>query len=377
MAGRTFRIAIYAATFVPNKDGVAKTLHELVKTIGESGHVMSIWSSDVPENEARSYGIHRTPSLPVFAYPAYRFGFFRPKNKRELDDFKPDLIHISTPDIAGLGFLRYGRKNGIPVSSVFHTDFPSYLRFYHIGFLGAPLWYYLRKFYNGCDIVLAPTREIMTKLGNMGIRRTDIWSRGIHLDRYNPSKRSQDFRQRLGIGDETVIMFSGRFVNYKGTDVVVSVYERMMKHHAGQVRFLMIGSGPEEARLRKSMPEAIFTGYLIGEELYRAYASSDIFLFPSTTETFGNVVLEAMASGVPCVVSDKGGCQELIKDSGGGLISRSDDANSFYDNCKKLLDRKEIHTRLREKALSFSKTRSWETINRDLLSKYEKTIMNR
>ncbi|MCU0798429.1 MAG: glycosyltransferase family 1 protein [Candidatus Thermoplasmatota archaeon] len=368
------RIAIYAATFVPNKDGVAKTLHELVSTISKEGHEMAIWSSDVPEDVAKEHRVNITPSLPVFAYPAYRFGFFRPRNAKELDEFDPDIIHISTPDIAGLGFLRYGRKRKLPVSSVFHTDFPSYMRYYHVGFLKPLLWSYLKHFYNACDIVLAPTKKIEAMLKERGVKRTGLWSRGIHNERYNPSNRSSDFRKKHGIGNEVVYLFSGRFVHYKGLDVLISTYERMMREYGMQIKFLVIGSGPEEHRLKERMPEAVFPGYLTGVDLYEAYASSDIFLFPSTTETFGNVVLEAMASGLPCIVSDKGGCQELVNGSKGGLVSISDDVDSFVENCKRLLNDLTLRYELKNNAIEFSKTRSWDVINCDLLIKYDYII---
>ncbi len=320
--------------------------------------------------------VNVTPSLPVFAYPAYRFGFFRPKNKKELDAIDPEIIHISTPDIAGLGFLCYGRKRGIPISSVFHTDFPSYMKYYHVGFLEPLLWIYLKHFYNACDIVLAPTEEIKKRLLKKGIRNIGIWSRGIHLDRYNPSNRSQEFRMRYGIGDEIVFLFSGRFVHYKGLDILISTYQRMKKEYGGRIKFLIIGSGPEEQRLKKQMPDAIFPGYLTGLDLYQAYASSDIFLFPSTTETFGNVVLEAMASGLPCIVSNKGGCQEIVTRSKGGLVSISDDIGSFVNNCERLLNNMKLRDDLKKNALAFSKTMSWDEINGELLKNYEEIIYN-
>lgn len=370
------RIAIYAATFVPNKDGVAKTLHELVRTISKDGHEMAIWSSDVTEDMVKEHRVNITPSLPVFAYPAYRFGFFRPKNTKELDNIGPDIIHISTPDVAGLFFLRYGRKRGIPISSVFHTDFPSYMKYYHVGFLEPLLWTYLKHFYNACDIVLVPTEDIKTRLVKKGIRNIEIWSRGIHLERYNPSNRSQEFRRRNGIGDEVVFLFSGRFVHYKGLDILISTYQRLMKEYGVRIKFLVIGSGPEEQRLKKRMPDAIFPGYLTGLDLYQAYASSDIFLFPSTTETFGNVVLEAMASGLPCIVSNKGGCQEIVTISKGGLVSLSNDVDSFFLNCERLLNNIELRHELRKNALAFSKTMSWDKINGELLKRYTEIINN-
>jgi glycosyltransferase involved in cell wall biosynthesis len=354
---------------------VAKTIHELVNSIRKNGHEFAIWSSDVPEEVATEYNVRRTPSLPVFAYPAYRFGFFGSKTSREIDSFSPDIIHISTPDMAGLGFLRYGLKRGIPVSSVFHTDFPSYMSYYHVSFLKPLLWMYLRRFYNSCNTVLAPTKDVKRRLELKGIRNVDIWARGIHLDMYNPSKRSIEFRDRYGLSDEMIILFSGRLVHYKGLDVLIAVYDEVSRRYGDKIKFLVIGSGPEEGKLKKMMPDAVFPGYLTGETLYQAYASSDIFLFPSTTETFGNVILEAMASGLPCIVSDKGGCRELVNESNAGMISRSDDILSFSENCFKMIEDPTLRKRFKGNAFSFSCIMSWDKINGKLLKKYSDMVL--
>jgi len=203
------------------------------------------------------------------------------ETRSQLDAFAPDIVHISTPDIIGRKFLLYARERSLPVASAYHTDFPSYLAYYRLGFAAPALWRYLVWFYNSCNTVLAPNEIVREKLLEKGIRTVGIWSRGIDRDLFNPARRSLALRKEWRAEGRTVFVFAGRFVWYKDIRVVMDLYERFIREGLGdRVRFVMIGSGPEEDELRSHMPEAVFTGYLTGSELPRAYASGDIFFFP-------------------------------------------------------------------------------------------------
>jgi len=274
------------------------------------------------------------------------------ETRSQLDAFAPDIVHISTPDIIGRKFLLYARERSLPVASAYHTDFPSYLAYYRLGFAAPALWRYLVWFYNSCNTVLAPNEIVREKLLEKGIRTVGIWSRGIDRDLFNPARRSLALRKEWRAEGRTVFVFAGRFVWYKDIRVVMDLYERFIREGLGdRVRFVMIGSGPEEDELRSHMPEAVFTGYLTGSELPRAYASGDIFLFPSTTEAFCNVALEAVSSGLLAVVSDIGGCRDIVELSGGGLVARAGDVDDFFDRCRELLDSSDTLERQRKKGL--------------------------
>ncbi|MBN1279086.1 MAG: glycosyltransferase family 1 protein [Chlorobiaceae bacterium] len=373
------KIALYAGTYVKDKDGAVRSIYQLVASFRKKGHEVVVWSSDVSEQDSHgSLKVHRLPSVPIPLYPDYKLGFFGSVTESELNAFTPDIVHISTPDIVGRRFLLYAKKKKLPVVSVYHTDFPSYLGYYKLGFALGPVWKYLRWFYNSCDVLFAPNDIVRQNLQRKGIRNVEIWSRGIDREVFHPLRRSEELRREWGAAGRTVFVYAGRFVLYKDIEVVMSVYERFMRDGYGdKVSFVMIGSGPEEAEMRRRMPDAVFTGYLTGTALPEAYACGDVFLFPSTTEAFGNVVLEAFATGLPAVVSDIGGCMELVRKSGAGLVAEAGDVDQFYAHCRNLLEDIRKCAALRQKGLDFADGQSWAVVNGALIDRYLALIERR
>ncbi len=371
------RIALYSGALAKDKDGVAKTLHELVSSIREAGHEAMLWTSDVPVGTICGFDIHRAFSLPLLIYRDYRIGFYGPEIKAKLGRFAPDVFHISTPDVIGYNFLKYARWRGIPVVSVYHTDFMAYLRYYNISLLKKLGWAYGRWFYNKCDTVFVPTERIRSELREQGIRNAKIWSRGIHPDSYSPVFRSAALRRRWGLDGKFVILYVGRFVWYKDLSVLIRIYERIKDLGRSDIGFVLVGSGPCERELQRRLPEAVFPGYLVGPELSETYASGDLLVHPSTTETFGNVVLEAMASGLPVVVADRGGCPELVDKSGGGLVAEAWRPGSFVDRILKLRDDQDLYGWCGESALAFARRRSWKEINSVIIDEYRRLAEKR
>jgi phosphatidylinositol alpha 1,6-mannosyltransferase len=367
------KIAIYVGTYVKDKDGAVRSIYQLVDSLRASGHDVAVWSPDISRQEDPSLEVHKVPSVPIPLYSDYRLGFFDGRTLQELDRFAPDIIHISTPDIVGRKFLLYARKNGIPTGSAFHTDFPSYLSYYRLGFAEKLAWDYLVRFYNACDVVLAPNESTKQKLASKGIRNIELWSRGIDRKLFDPARRSEKLRRSWRAEGKTVFIYAGRFVPYKDIDVVISLYRRFMDEGYGdRVRFVMIGSGPEEERMVREMPEAVFAGYLTGEALPEAYASGDVFLFPSTTEAFCNVVLEALASGLPSIVSDEGGCMELVNRSRAGFVARAGDVDSFFAACLRMLQDETCISGMKALGLAFVEDKLWSRINSVLIDRYLK-----
>ena len=193
----------------------------------------------------------------------------------------------------------------------------------------------------------------------------------MEIDHFNPKRRSEELRRGWEAEGTIVVLYAGRFVLYKDIDVVVGVYERMRRTHAGKVKFVMCGDGPRRNYLENRMPDAVFPGYLTGRPLQEVYASSDVFLFPSTTETFGNVVLEAMASGLPAVVSDVGGCKEIVRESGAGAVATARDVDDTYEKLKGIVDEREKLEQLGARAVEYGKNRSWEKVNERVIQTYE------
>jgi glycosyltransferase involved in cell wall biosynthesis len=369
------KVALYAGTFVRDKDGAVRSIYQLVTSMLRSGHQVVVWTPDYSPGDNNMVPVNKVPAVPIPLYPDYKLGFYNTVTERQLDDFAPDIVHISTPDIVGRKFLNYARRKRIPVGSAYHTDFPSYLSYYHLAFAEPAFWSYLRRFYNACDVVLAPNESVRERLRGKGIEKVALWSRGIDKDLFDPGRRSVALRTKWNAEGRMVVIYAGRFVLYKDIEVVMSLYQRFMDEGLGDnVRFVLIGSGPEEEQMRRRMPEAVFTGYLTGTELPEAYASGDIFLFPSTTEAFCNVVLEALASGLPSVVSDIGGCAELVRRSQGGIVARAGDVGEFFDACRKLMQDNGLFLSMRERGLAFSDDKSWAAVNGALIERYGKMI---
>ncbi len=366
------KIAIYTGTYKKDQDGAVKTLYELVRGIRDSGIEVGVWSPLVTPSGDRNISVHKMRSLPLPLYRDYRLSFPLNRTFKELEEFKPDVIHISTPDIGGARFLHYAVKRQIGVLAIYHTDFPSYLKYYHLPFLEGIMWKCFVLFYNKCNAVYAPTNEVARALKIKGIGNIKIWPRGIRRDIYHPKFRSPELRKAWGANGKKVIFFSGRFVWYKGLEIFVKVYDLFRQRGRGDVKFVLLGDGPVKRELQARMPDAEFAGYLEGEDLSRAYASGDILLFPSVTETFGNVILEALSSGSPAVVSDIGGCQEIIRKSGGGLTARAGEAEQFYKCCKALVEDQRLYDSLREKGLQHAEKQSWFHINKGIIEEYWK-----
>jgi len=203
------KIALYAGTYVKDKDGAVRSIYQLVASFRKHGHEVIVWSSDVSEQDNHgSLKVLRLPSVPIPLYPDYKLGFFSAVTKRQLDAFAPDIVHISTPDIVGRRFLLYAKNKKLPATSVYHTDFPSYLSYYRLGFALGPVWKYLKWFYNTCDLVLAPNEIVQRKLTDKSIRNVEIWSRGGSTGSYliHPGVRSCFDRSGMPLSERCLSM---------------------------------------------------------------------------------------------------------------------------------------------------------------------------
>jgi len=368
------RVAIFTGTYIENKDGVARSLYELVNTLRSEGHEVGIWTPEFTPSDDPGLSFFEIPSVPIPLYPDYRMTIYLKSIFKQLNTFKPDIIQISTPDLIALKFLKYANKAKIPIVSIYHTDFPSYLKYYKLQIFETAVWREMIRFYNKCDVVFTPTREMKEQLEGKGAHRVEVWSRGIRGDTFSPEKRSDKVREDWGASDKRVVLFSGRFVKYKDLDIVKEVYRKVSESDRHDIKFVLLGSGPMENELKKDMPDAIFPGYLTGEKLSSHYASGDIFLFPSTTETFGNVVQEAISSGLPAIVSDIGGCKEIVEDSKAGIICRAKDPDAFYVAVLRLADNKILYEELKDNGLTWSRNRTWDRINQSLIDIFKELI---
>jgi len=361
------RIAIYAGIFKKDQDGATKTIYRLIHSLLLAGIQVGVWGFSITPQKRRGLGLVTVPSLPLFFYRDYRVAFPSGRVMKSLKDFAPDLIHITVPDLVGAAFHRFAKINRIPTYATYHTRFPAYLKYYRMGFLTRLAWKTAVRFYRGIEAVYAPTEMAAQELRSRGLTNVKIWSRGVDQDRYRPSFRSPELRGRLAGDRRFIILYSGRLVWFKDIHIFAQVYDLYQAYAPGEVQFVLAGDGPARRTLEKRMPDAVFTGYLNGQDLSEVYASSDLLLFPSVTESFGNVVHEALASGVPAVVADQGGCQEIIEKSGGGLVARSGDADDFFSKCRSLLEDPRLYSEKKRSARNYLKGRSWESVNEELI----------
>jgi len=373
-APRRLRVALVTSSYNYIPDGVALTLNRLVGYLESQGVEVLVFA---PVARAAAFAhqglIVPIPSVPMPARPEYRLALGLPRAARErLAAFDPDIIHIAVPDFLGHQALAVGKAMGVPVVASYHTRYDTYLKYYGLDFLQESVARRLRKFFAACREVYVPSASMAEVLLAQGAgANIHLWVRGVDTSRFNPAKRSQAWRLARGIApDEVVVAFFGRLVREKQVGLVAEVFQRLTAlgiPHRG----MFVGDGPERAALEKAAPGAVFAGFLNGEDLASAYASSDIFLFPSDTETFGNVTLEAMASGLPTACADATGSRSLVEPGVTGHLVATGDVEGFTAAVQSMiLDgslRLGMGMAARRRALRFS----WEETMADLLGRYE------
>jgi len=371
------RVAVYAGMFIQDFDGATKTLFELIKSLRGHGAEVAVWSFCKEPTRLPGIRVNKVAALSFPFYPDYKFALPGPALFQRIREFKPDLIHLTVPDAVGLAVAGYAKVRGIPLLMSYHTDFISYLEERNLWYLIHIWWPILRRYYNRADSLLVPSHDSGDKLAKHGIQKASIWGRGLAAGRFSPSYRSESLRRQWGAEGRKVILFSGRFAWFKGLRMFVQVYDLFKSDKDISPVFVLLGRGPQEEDLRKRMPEAVFPGYLTGEALSVAYASADLLLFPSPTETFGNVVQEAIASGLPAVVADEGGCQEIVRGTGGGLVAKARKGRSFYQACRRLLTDEAFYRQVRETGLKNIDGRDWESVNQAILDEYARLLDRR
>ncbi|WNG51506.1 glycosyltransferase family 1 protein [Archangium minus] len=377
-ASGPMRIAYFSEALLPLVDGVTLTLARLFETLEARQVDFRVFSAFSPPEDLRwAWRARRVGSLPFPLYRDYRMGLPPGGDvARELDAFRPQLIHVSTPSPMSLWAQRYARSRGIPVVSSFHTHFVAYLRYYGFGALEDTAWAFMRWFYSQCARVYVPTRRIMGELEAQGLRRCELWSRGVDAVRFSPAHRDEELRRSVGASDAVpLLLLVSRLVREKDLDELVGLSRRLRaRGHA--FRLVLVGDGPMRAELQSLLPEAWFVGHQTGEALARWYASADLFVFPSTTETFGNVVLESLASGVPAVVVDAGGPPELVREGHCGAVARPRDVEDLTHQVEALL-RPEARRPLSQRARAYALRRDTQAVNGALVDSYAQVIAGR
>jgi phosphatidylinositol alpha 1,6-mannosyltransferase len=368
------RIALFTGAYNHIADGVSLTLNRLVSYLEGQGARVLVHAPVAPVPAlAHSGTLVPLPSVAAPGRPDYRLSLGLPRNvKDSLKSFRPSLIHIATPDWTGLQALHYALTAGVPVVASYHTHFPSYLGYYHLAALTPFLWAYMRWFYRRCDHVYVPSESMVSLLREHGFANNlRLWTRGVESDFFTPARRSARWRRDLGIGErEVVVTFVSRLVAEKGLDVLANVIEGLESRGIPH-RTVVVGDGPARGELERRLARTIFTGRLEREMLATAYASSDVFLFPSTTETFGNVTLEAMSSGLPTVCAAATGSRTLVHEGLTGYLVPPGDSESFLDRVSRLVCDANLRARMGLSARETAEHYEWERVLARIAEYYE------
>ena len=312
------RVALFTGNYNYVREGANQALNRLVGWLEGAGHQVRVYSpvTDTPAFEPAGTLIP-VPSIPLPVRSEFRLAPRLPAAiRRDVAAFAPDIVHVATPDLLGTRAQGLARKLGVPIVASLHTRFEAYLDYYGLGWAGKALEAHLRRFYRKSDCVLVPNAALAGEMRRLrGDDAVRIWSRGVDRARFSPQWRDPAWRRAQGWADEDVVLlFFGRLVVEKGVEAFVETAQRLRR----RVRVLAVGAGPAAERFAP-LGDAVLAGHLDGDDLSRAVASADILLSPSTTEAFGNVVLEAMAAGLAVVSADAPSARALITDGETGL----------------------------------------------------------
>jgi phosphatidylinositol alpha 1,6-mannosyltransferase len=374
------RVALFSGNYNYVRDGANQALNRLVGYLLRHGVKVRVYSPTVEHPAFPPTGdLVSVPSVPIPSRSEYRVPVALPARvRRDLEEFAPNIVHVSSPDIVGHRAVTWARKRKIAVAASVHTRFETYLEYYHLEALEPLVRAALRRFYHRCEIVLAPAESTALILRAQRMNRDiTIWTRGIDREQFNPERRDMEWRRAQGIADdETVIAFLGRIVMEKGLDVfadAIHAVEPLGVNH----RVLVIGEGPARPWFEQQLPDAIFTGQLTGTDLARALASADVFFNPSITEAFGNVTLEAMACALPVLAAEATGATNLVHTGITGTLVDGTDADAFAAAIAQYARDPEMRRRHGLGGLEIAKTMDWDTINSAVVRAYKHAIVKR
>ncbi|MDR9415716.1 MAG: glycosyltransferase family 1 protein [Gracilimonas sp.] len=376
---KELRVALFTGNYNHIKDGVSLTLNRWVKYLEEQDIPVLVFGPTIKNPPLAHHG--RLVELPSIRMPVSGRGEYRvttgisQKAEEELIKFSPTLIHIATPDLGGLKALRWGQKNEVQVVGSYHTHFTSYFKYYGLTPVEFLAWRYLSWFYNSLSQVYVPSKSMIDELEDHGFKDgMKIWARGVNTSLFSPEKRDLKWRNERGFEDDDIVV---TFVSRLVWEKELATFREAVQHVASKnkkVKAMIVGDGPAKKDLQEQMNEAHFTGFLGGEDLAKAYACSDVFLFPSHTETFGNVTLEAMSSGLPCLVANATGSRSLVEDGVNGKLAEPENQADFTKKLSLIVEDKELRAKMRVASRRKAVQYEWDEINGNLLKYYKAAL---
>jgi glycosyltransferase involved in cell wall biosynthesis len=372
------KIAFFTETFLPKVDGIVTRLTKTVKHLIEAGDEVVVFCPEGCPSNYMGAKVVGVPAMPLPLYPELKLGLPGPAVSDALDDFQPDLVHVVNPAVLGLGGIWLAKTNNIPLIASYHTHLPKYLEHYGMGMLEPLLWELLKAAHNQAVLNLCTSTAMVKELSEKGIQHTALWQRGVDTETFRPELRKDEMRRRLlgKFNDEgALLIYVGRLSAEKQIERIKPVLQALP--HA---RLALVGDGPHRQQLEKTFENTAtnFVGYLSGEELASAYASGDAFLFPSSTETLGLVLLEAMAAGCPVIGANRGGIPDIITDGVNGCMFDPDGKNkgseSLIQATQRLLSNDLEHQSMRKAAREEAEKWGWASATEQLRSYYRQIL---
>ncbi len=365
------RVAYIIGTLRTQGDGAARVLLTLAAECQRRGVEAVIITGHVEDRSQSAVPVVLVPSVAWPLDRAYRVPWVSDAVvDAVLDTFRPDVIHVHSPDPMSWAALRYAQARGVRVMATHHTDFAGYLSYYHLALLEPLVWSLLTRLYRGMDVVTAPSPAAAHELQSQGLRNVQTLPWGVDLTLFNPGLRSDERRrQLLGGQSGAIVLCVCRLVWEKDLHTLAQVYQRL-RERRDDFMLVVAGEGPAHAELAALMPGAVFLGNLEQQELAHVYASADVLLFPSCTETFGSVTLEALASGLVPVVANAEGSRALVQQGETGFLAVPQDVADFCVRVQQLLDDAPLRARLGTAGLRFAAEFAWERVADRLLNLY-------
>ncbi|HBI83114.1 glycosyltransferase family 1 protein [Orrella sp. NBD-18] len=363
----SLRIALVTETYPPDINGVANTIHKVVEGLRKRGHEVMLvrprqqGDAMSADQFAMDELLVRGAAIPM--YKQLKMGLPAQGALKKLwTNRRPDIVHIATEGPLGWSASRIARKLKIPTSSDFRTNFHAYSQFYGFGWLKGAIVAYLRKFHNATHCTMVPSAPLLSELSRVGFERLLIVPRGVDTTHFTPEKRSDELRRQWGADTNTQILLSvGRLASEKNLDTVVRAYQAMKSRNLS-VKLVFVGDGPLRSHLEAICPSAIFSGMRTGHDLAAHYASADLFVFPSMTETFGNVTIEAMASGLAVIAYDHAAAGQLILHEQNGMLIAPHEEQELFSAIGKLIENKTLRESIRSNSRQTSIEHDWNSV---------------
>lgn len=375
------RLALFTDTYFPEMNGVAKTLERWVGYLRKQGIECLVFAPSRPRGEKTiSEVAERLTSLPFFLYPECRLAVPQTGNvERKLLDFRPTIIHVATPFGTGVAGRYLAIKHGIPLVASHHTHFVRYLPFYNLQWMGKLLWRYLHWFHRPCSRIYVPSQSVLEECSRDGWEGLEVWSRGVDTQQFHPSVDRQELLRIHEVSHSSfIVLYAGRIAPEKQTEIAVEAVSRFAAQTAADPLLVIAGDGPATLEIRalalRLGVEIRLLGALPQDQLQQWMASSDVLLFPSATETFGNVVLEAMACGLPVLGAAGGAVPDTVHHGMNGLLCPPGDAQAFANHLELLYKDASIRARLSVAGVQEATARSWDKVFKGLQTSMEEEI---